>query len=523
MREFNRLRLQLFARRGGRNYMMRSEKRPSYNSAPRPRPVRKRRTHHGYLVLTLLVSILLWPVGLFLIWNRRLRCGAGGKLLWSVATLVVFCGLALALLNAPTSNPDLQRFQDGANDFITMVRADAQIAWETFAERSGDAMGNMRTVGCSVGNFLLTKAADGIDEGVRIAQDVRNWASGLLGGADDASQDVSRETQGGDIAASASPEPSPGITPSPTPDTSPAPSATTDAAGVEPAQVAASGLSLIQAALRGGEEAEASPTPGASADVYPTPTARARSSASDTPDASSVESEAPDASATPNAAAATTPQPVPAVEPAPVSGDEAAVEPKPAGEFTVYHTSGGSWYHTTENCSGMRGAQAYTLAESVADGFEPCSRCDAPAAELVESEDVVWADEAAVYHVSDECPDFSGAATLMTREEAAQAVYAPCERCAAATTVVPVPSSSAEPTDTDGETVSANADMATEAERMELARDVTVYFYDGSVGYHAESTCYGMRGAPARTLYEAIEMGKRACSSCNPPTLEDLG
>ena len=63
MREFNRLRLQLFARRGGRNYMMRSEKRPSYNSAPRPRPVRKRRTHHGYLVLTLLVSILLWPVG----------------------------------------------------------------------------------------------------------------------------------------------------------------------------------------------------------------------------------------------------------------------------------------------------------------------------------------------------------------------------------------------------------------------------------------------------------------------------
>ena len=110
---------------------------------------------------------------------------------------------------------DLQRFQDGANDFITMVRADAQIAWETFAERSGDAMGNMRTVGCSVGNFLLTKAADGIDEGVRIAQDVRNWASGLLGGADDASQDVSRETQGGDIAASASPEPSPGITPSP--------------------------------------------------------------------------------------------------------------------------------------------------------------------------------------------------------------------------------------------------------------------------------------------------------------------
>ena len=95
MRETERIRLQLFARRGGRNYMMRSQKRPSYNSTPRPRPARRRRTHYGYLVLTLLVAILLWPVGLFLIWNRRLRCGVGGKLLWSVATLLVFSGLVL--------------------------------------------------------------------------------------------------------------------------------------------------------------------------------------------------------------------------------------------------------------------------------------------------------------------------------------------------------------------------------------------------------------------------------------------
>ena len=40
--------------------------------------------------------------------------------------------------------------------------------------------------------------------------------------------------------------------------------------------------------------------------------------------------------------------------------------------------------------------------------------------------------------------------------------------------------------------------------------------------YHAESTCYGMSGAPERTLYEAIEMGKPPCSRCDPPTLDDL-
>ena len=67
MQDNDRLDLQLFARRGGRNYMMRSEKRPGYNRpAQKPRP-RRRRRNVGYIVLTLIVAILLWPVGLFLI------------------------------------------------------------------------------------------------------------------------------------------------------------------------------------------------------------------------------------------------------------------------------------------------------------------------------------------------------------------------------------------------------------------------------------------------------------------------
>ena len=527
MRETERIRLQLFARRGGRNYMMRSQKRPSYNSTPRPRPARRRRTHYGYLVLTLLVAILLWPVGLFLIWNRRLRCGVGGKLLWSVATLLVFSGLVLALLTMPTTNPGMQRFQDDANDFITMVRADAQIAWETFSERAGDAMGNMRTVGCSAGNFLLTKAADGIDEGVRLAGDVRAWAEGLLGGARDDAQEVPREDAETGAEADASPTPSAQATSAP--EASTRPIGPVDDAQAEPARLAASGLSLVQSVLRG-DDAEQGASPEATAYPTPTPRASAAQAPEENADAPENDADAPEESAdaepsaTPEAAAAT-PQPAPAVAPAPAGGEDAAVEPKPAGEFTVYHTAGGSWYHTTQNCSGMRNAQAYTFAESVAEGFEPCSRCDAPAAALVENADVVWADEAAVYHVSDECPDFDGEATLMSREDADQAVYAPCERCGAADTVVPVLTPSAAPEEAEEPSDAAAASTvaaADEAERMELARDVVVYFFDGSVGYHAESDCYGMTGAPERTLYEAIEMGKRACSRCNPPTLDDL-
>ena len=97
-------------------------------------------------------------MGLFLIWNRRLRCGVGGKLLWSVATLAVFCGLILALLTVPTGNAEFQRFQDDANDFLETAGADLSIAWETFSERAGDAFGNMRSVACSIGNYALNKA-----------------------------------------------------------------------------------------------------------------------------------------------------------------------------------------------------------------------------------------------------------------------------------------------------------------------------------------------------------------------------
>ena len=115
-------------------------------------------------------------MGLFLIWNRRLRCGVGGKLLWSVATLAVFCGLILALLTVPTGNAEFQRFQDDANDFLETAGADLSIAWETFSERAGDAFGNMRSVACSIGNYALNKAADGIEGGVELGRNVRGLA-----------------------------------------------------------------------------------------------------------------------------------------------------------------------------------------------------------------------------------------------------------------------------------------------------------------------------------------------------------
>ena len=286
-----RIRLQLFARRGSRNYMMRSEKRPAYNRAQPPRPIKRRRTRYSYLILTLVVAVLLWPVGLFLIWNRRLRCGVGGKLLWSVATLAVFCGLVIALLTVPTTNEDFQRFQDGANDLIATVVADAKVGWETFSERSQDAFVNMRTVGCSAGNFLLNKAADGIEVGVSLGRDARALLEGLFPAAQDESvaPDVS-------VVPDASATPDASVTPdtSATPDASatPDPTQTTGAgmpvSSLDAPELAVSGLALARAGLR---ESQSTTSPEQTDEATPPPiTAQA---ATDAPEASSAPTEAP--------------------------------------------------------------------------------------------------------------------------------------------------------------------------------------------------------------------------------------
>ena len=521
MQENDRLELQLFARRGGRNYMMRSEKRPSYNRPEQERRPKRRRKRYGYIILTLLVSILLWPVGLFLIWNRRLRCGVGGKLLWSIATLAVFCGLILALLTVPTGNAEFQRFQDDANDFIETASADLTIAWETFSERAGDAFGNMRTVGYSIGNFSLNKAADGIEGGVELGRDARAWLEGLFP-AEDAQAPAADGEDADEDAPAAQSSASPSPLSAPTPSVSIEPPSDEES---EAAQLAVAGLALAHAGL---DDDGASVAPQLT--PYPTPTSRdAAPEASERPEAT----QAPERSATPEAESAETaeatqeatpsatpeaeasedtdvpretPQPAmaaPTPTPRPATLTSEPVSAKAAGEFTVYHTDGGRYYHTDATCSGMRDADAYTLAESVEDGFDPCPDCDAPAAELLEAEDAVWVDEDSVYHISDECPSFSGEARLMAVEDAEAADCVPCAACGA-------------------NALSSQEDALSEDELLEAAKDVTVYFYDGSRAYHAESSCYGMSGAPERTLYEAIEMDKPPCSRCDPPTLEDM-
>ena len=59
-----------FARRRGRDYMMRSEKRDGYryggSSSNGKKPKKRRRAGFFYIFLTLILSILFWPIGMIL-------------------------------------------------------------------------------------------------------------------------------------------------------------------------------------------------------------------------------------------------------------------------------------------------------------------------------------------------------------------------------------------------------------------------------------------------------------------------
>ena len=123
--------LQAFALRRGSGYVMRSEKRPGYSgsggSGSGKGPKRKR-AGFFYILLTLIVSIILWPIGMVMLWRRKVRMQAGSKLLISLLTLCISVFLIVFALTVPVENEQFTAFQDQANDWLDQAAADIAVA-----------------------------------------------------------------------------------------------------------------------------------------------------------------------------------------------------------------------------------------------------------------------------------------------------------------------------------------------------------------------------------------------------------
>ena len=157
-------------------------------------------------------------------------------------------------------------------------------------------------------------------------------------------------------------------------------------------------------------------------------------------------------------------------------------------------------------------------------GLKGCSRCGTPSAELLKAEYVVWVDQNNCFHTSDECEFFQGQYRLLTLEDAVAQGMTACMDCGASQyvslTAAPSPTPVAQE-EQSPEVVPVEGDL-TEAQRMEIAKGVTVYYSNGSRYYHTSGQCQTMKHGSEHSMYEAITTGHEWCPVCQPKKLEEL-
>jgi len=502
-------RAMLFARRTGRDYMMRSEKRPSQSSGQiPPNPNRRRRRRKAgffYILITLLLSVALWPVGMIMLWRRKVRWHATTKLLTSIVTLVLCLTLLTFGLTVQTENARFTKIQDSVNDFLNNSVEYVGTAFGTVMEKGDQLWASSADLGDALGRACMIGAADTLDAAAQYGAIAREYIVGLFG-AEEAEPPVeATEVPGSDNAAlttlkpTAKPAVTPTAEPSPTPEAKPevpgegelpltVPAATPDVESATPI-----GNGVLN---RDGTFSTAEPTTEPT--VEPTATVNAEGIVAVT--------EAPTATPTP--------------EPTP----DPSLAPKAAGEAVVYYNSNGRFYHLKSSCVGMTNADEHTLAEAAADGKNRCNRCMTTDISILEAENVVWTDDAQMFHLSDACTAFTGDWALMTIEDALETM-APCKSCKADQFVllcglkIPEPTAvpTAEPTAVPTATPVPAPEAVTPSATVKPAAEAMLYHSSNGGWYHTQPNCSGMGGASLYPLSDCVEDGFQRCRKCEAP------
>ena len=387
--------------------MMRSEKRarPSVQRSPEAcggRPPRRRRTGAGipYKILTVLLLLVLWPIGLFLLWNRRLRWSGLTKLFTSIITLMACILLIGFALTVETHNPQFTAIQNRANSALDSA-ADAVIDFSVdMGERASTSLDALDDIRFAYRSESLNRAADAIEWSVNLAQSAKDHVTGFF------------------ASISVQPDDAQDATAAPSSNTgSPAPKE--DETAAAPTETAA---------------VRATPTPrptsapaatirvGADGDEFPIYIPEA------TPEAGGGEAIASgilrrsgelEAGALPTA----TPEPEP---------EDLTFAVKPAGEAVVYFNIGsGKYYHMAPVCGSMKSADTHSFAEVAENIHEPCSRCTPPEKALLDEKYIVWLDENGLAHLTDECADFAGQWSLLSADDAIETKREGCPVCSA--------------------------------------------------------------------------------------------
>lgn len=523
----------LFARRSG-GYVMRSEKRPGQGGAGhRGRKPRRPKAGIFYIIMTIIISVILWPVGMVMLWRKKVRMQTGTKLLISLLTMCMCIFLIVFALTVHVDNDSYTEFQDRANDWLNKATTQLAVYGDAAYQKGLETWGVMTEFAGNAVGPVANTSADLLDRAVVLSCEARSKLQNVpleeilpeelshlaptqdkTAEAADADGELSiyipentpdpetavalqsgLMTSEGEVRPDETPEPTdtpaPTATPSPTPEPTEAPiswSAVDESATLEP-------------------------------EVTDTPEPRLMAAAEVEPVQDAEATEAPEASpseASPSPAPTTTPTATP--EPTP-EGTQAPVTAKAAAEATVYYNTTGSYYHMGPTCALMTSADPHTLGEAIVDGKQRCETCLPPEASILQEAYVVWVDEDQVYHVTDECEKFKGGWTLISLNDAVDGEYTPCPDCRAdvytrqnaekaAEAVTPTP----EPTPTPV------APSAT----LKPAGDAIVYHSSNGRFYHRREICQNMTGSSPYKLSE-ITSAYRRCTTCDAPDVAMVG
>lgn len=369
---------------GGRSYMMRSEKRGAGSVRRAPaggdrRPPRRRRRRAGSLYKFFMILLLLtvWPVGLVMLWRRRLRWSVSTKLMTSIISLAACVLLVGFALTVDTGNARYAAVQDGVNSFLDDA-ADAMIhAGTTVSEKAVQTYDGASDLADALWSRGSVHLSHGIDWGVAQGQKVKGAVSRLFGSDE--------PSEGEDARPEASPE-------------------TSDAPEALPSSVPAAEITV------GSEDA--------SLPVYiPASTPEARLGQALTAGVLSRDAEFEEGEL---------PEPTPTPEPTP---EPQIFHVKRAEEATVYYFNGSKFYHMASNCGSMTNAPAHSFGEVRGSERRKCSGCSSPDAALLDEEYIVWLDADKIAHLTDECEHFKGRWNLMRAEDAIEAGHSACPYC----------------------------------------------------------------------------------------------
>ena len=523
-------RLHGFAR--GHDYMMRSEKRPGHgpstgnNSGKRPPKRRRRRAGFFYKLLTLLLLLTIWPVGLLLLWRRRLRWGALTKLLTSIVTLAACIILIGFALTVNTGNARYTAVQDKVNGFLDTAADWVVEASGVVADRAGLVYEDARNLGDALWEKAKPELANAIDSGIVLTQRAKTGVEQLIERLKGDSTDATATPE---IEASASPAPEDSAAPAGSPSASPTPRPT------------------VEVRVNEGDE---------SIPIY-IPEVTPETGSGETVTAGTLlRSGVLNAGALPTASS--TPEPTPEIT---------EFEVKPAAEAIVYYNQGsGKYYHMTTQCGSMKTADAHTLGETADSNVQACNVCNTPDKALLDEKYIVWTDESNAAHLSDACAAFEGAWNLSSAENALAEGLEGCETCGAdrylaqiaagtepvviapsaaaepsaeptataepsataaptatpTATPSPTPSATPTPSPTPTATPAPTPRIVTPATPLKAAGEATVYHTSNGKWYHMHTTCKNMTNAKPYTLAECAGSYKR-CNTCAAPLPELVG